>query len=373
MLLLSACQPARTGEADELSHTNNAQHALSVTHAIGFDLDYRKDFRILHIFNHYQQEKDTISYLLLSGNTSIPPEYSNYRVIHAPVERIITMSSTHLALIEALGKQQSVIGHSNANNIYSKTFLDRVADGSLQEVGRDGSLNVERALALNPGVVMAVGLPGNNNSTYSILEDAGIPVIYNAEWQETSLLGRSEWIKVMAALLNREDVAEHKFNEITRAYDSLRMLASSVTVKPFLIGNTPIKGTWHVPGGNSYIARLINDAGGDYYWKNTRETGSIVVSFEDVFQAGLNADLWINARVSKSKQEILDIDPRLKDFKAFKTGAIYNFTRRQLESGANDYWETGMTHPQYVLADMIRIIHPELLPGYELFFYEKLK
>jgi iron complex transport system substrate-binding protein len=64
---------------------------------------------------------------------------------------------------------------------------------------------------------------------------------------------------------------------------------------------------------------------------------------------------------------------RFKDFKAFKTGAIFNNNRRTNSSGGNDFWESGVVHPEIVLADLIRIFHPQILPEHNLYYYQKVK
>jgi iron complex transport system substrate-binding protein len=373
-LLINACSIKQSKEpAVAIAITTAHYKPLKVIHAIGFNLVYKNGYKILYIFNHYQQEKDTIPYLLLPENAAVPDSCKSYRIIRTPVTKIITMSSTHVGLLDALHSLDAVVGHANASHLYNTTFAEHIRAGHIKEVGRDANLNVETVMALSPDAVMAVGMPGQSHSTYSVLEEAGIPVIYNAEWQETSLLARAEWLKVMAALLDKEALAEQKFNAIETTYDSLKQLAAHVSHKPLVMANTPVKGTWYVPGGRSYVANLIGDAGGDYHWKNNRETGSFVAPFEDAFEVGLKADVWINVQMSGPKENVPDLDVRLKDFKAFKTGQIYNFTQRVSDTEANDYWESGIVSPHLILADLIRIFHPELLPDYSLYYYKKVK
>ncbi|MYK41684.1 MAG: ABC transporter substrate-binding protein, partial [Gemmatimonadetes bacterium] len=40
--------------------------------------------------------------------------------------------------------------------------------------------------------------------------------------------------------------------------------------------------------------------------------------------------------------------------------------------GGNDYWEAGLVEPHIVLADFIKILHPDHLPEHALKFYKKL-
>jgi len=52
---------------------------------------------------------------------------------------------------------------------------------------------------------------------------------------------------------------------------------------------------------------------------------------------------------------------------------VYNFNKRLLPSTANDFWESAVARPDLLLSDVIAILHPEILPGYQLVYAEKLK
>lgn len=134
----------------------------------------------------------------------------------------------------------------------------------------------------------------------------------------------------------------------------------------------PYKGTWYMPGGHSYIANTLNDANGAYPWANDTHTGGIQLDFETVFATGLKADIWINPGLATTLNDITGVDSRLTDFRPVQEGLVYNSNKRINPKGANDYWESGLVNPHIILADLINIIHPGLLPEHELFYYQKL-
>ena len=197
----------------------------------------------------------------------------------------------------------------------------------------------------------------------------------NSEWVETTPLARAEWVKLMAALLNKESIVNGKFREVEREYNRLANLAEKTGTKPSLITGMNSKDSWFVPNGNSYVCKFLQDAGGSYHWANTRAAGSLPLSFETVYPVALEADFWLNVSIGniQTKAEILARDSRYADFKAFKTGQIYTYNKRLNTQGANDYWESGAVNPQQVLADLIKILHPELLPKHELIYYQQVK
>jgi iron complex transport system substrate-binding protein len=135
----------------------------------------------------------------------------------------------------------------------------------------------------------------------------------------------------------------------------------------------PFKGTWYLPAGDSYMAHFIEDAGGGYKWADTKGDGSLGLNFEAVAPEALTADYWLNIGYVDTREGIAAKDPRYASFQSFKTGKLYNNNKKTNDLGSNDYWESGAVNPDVVLADMISILHPELLPGRTLVYYKQLK
>ncbi len=346
---------------------------LETSYALGFAFEYFDGFKLLHILYHYKPQKDTATYLLLPNNSEAPAAYDHLPVIRTPVQKVVLMSTTQVALFEKLGAENLIAGLPNPEYLWSEKVLALVKEGKIAEVGRANNLNLEQMFKINPDVVMAVGFPELQYQTYGILENSGVPVIYNAEWQERSILGRAEWIKVVAVLLDEEEKCEKFFDQTVKTYDSLKQLTNSVTKKPLVVNNLPRRGTWYVPGGDSYVVELIRDAGGQYPWPDNKNTGSISMGFEEIYRVGIKADTWLNAGLVQSREEIAAVDERLVDFNPYKTGEIYVNTKRWDPGKGNDYWESGTIMPHLVLADLIHILHPGLLPGHDLFFYQKIE
>jgi len=248
-----------------------------------------------------------------------------------------------------------------------------LAAGTVAEVGRGAEVNLERILEIDPDVVMDYGVGDAQNDTYPVLRQAGLNVALNSEYMETSPLGRAEWIKFTAALFNYEAAAETVFADMADAYTALAVRADTVAERPTVFTGAPFEGTWYVPGGNSYVAHLLADAGADYLWAEDDSTGSLQLSFEVVYDRVVDGDIWVNTSTWTSIAEALTADERFADFAALQNGQMYNNNVRVNENGGNDYWESGVTNPQLILADLIRIFHPELLPEHELYFYQQLQ
>src|SRR4051812_34561051 len=135
----------------------------------------------------------------------------------------------------------------------------------------------------------------------------------------------------------------------------------------------PYKGSWFTPAGDSYVSHFLQDAGAAYKWSGTPGVGSLSLNFEAVAPEALEADYWLNIGYVDTKKDIMSKDQRYGNFKPFKTGQLYNNNGKVNDLGSNDYWESGAVNPQVILADMIRILHPELLPDHQLVYYKQLQ
>ena len=142
--------------------------------------------------------------------------------------------------------------------------------------------------------------------------------------------------------------------------------------RPTVVANAPFGGVWHVPGGRSYTAQAIADAGGDYVFSDDRSAGGVPKDFESVYFRAGSANFWLHPGPSRSLASLIGLDERFNRFNAFEEGRVFNNTLRVNANGGNDVWERGTLHPEEVLADLIAILHPKLLPKHKFVYYERI-
>lgn len=294
-----------------------------------------------------------------------------YRLPENP-KRIICTSTTHLYSLELLGLEESLIGFANNSYISSSLFRERVEKGLIKDVGADGNLNLELIIGLQPDLVIAFDAIGNSDDLQRI-ENVGIPVLLNADYMETSALGRAEWIKFFGAIFKRENLADSIFDEIESNYYDLISLTQNVSDRPSVLSGNVYGDTWFMPGGQNNSGRFFYDAGGQYTWGQDSTSGWLELSFESVFDQAQDASYWIGMGSFSSLESIVAQDERYADFEAFKQGNVFNYNQRQVPGGGNDFFESGYSRPDLILADLIYILHPELLPGHELYYYRRLQ
>jgi iron complex transport system substrate-binding protein len=375
-LFIQGCSSSGNENHNQTAPADTATQFVKteIHHARGFEIKYFKDFKLVNIINPFGGQGDTLQYILQEKGATLPNGYPRAQRIEIPVKSLAAMSSMHIGLLGFLDAENVLTGLGNLQYVYSPKVIELIRAGKITEVGRDQGVNNEKLIEMRPDLVMTVGNPGGKMDHYRTLKEAGIPVLINSEWVERTPLARAEWVKLMAALLDKEALVNEKFAKIEAEYARLSALIEKAAKKPTVLSGLNTKDAWFMPGGDSYMARFFKDAGADYQWHDTPATNSLPLSFEAVYPFALKADYWLNVGFDSrdTRKSIIAQDARYADFNATKTGKLYSYNQRVSDRGSNDFFESGSVNPHTVLADMIRIFHPDLLPEHQLVYYKQL-
>ncbi|WP_372947980.1 ABC transporter substrate-binding protein [Mariniphaga sp.] len=352
---------------------NNKQRINSNHYAHGFQIDKKESITSLTVFNPWEKaENVSVQYFLVEKNKPVPDSLVGKRIIRTPVERVICLSTTHIGFLDALEETTSVVGISGSQYVSNQKVRKRMEEGEVPDVGYGQNLNYELMVSQKPELVLVYGIGSEVTSYVRKLEELEIPVVMVAEYLEETPLGKAEWIKFFGALFKKENEAQHYFEQVENEYHRLKKHAAETTEKPKVLVGSPYKDSWWIPGGNSYLANLIADAGGDYLGKTNPSNESYVISFEHALALAGEADVWINIGNLASKDEILSTDERFKNFKVFNNGKLFNNIKRLSQHGGNDFWESGTVNPHAVLHDLIAVFHPELAEK-DMVYYQEIK
>ena len=317
--------------------------------------------------------EQAFEYVLVQCGSPAPAGMDDALVIEVPVTTIVPMSTTQLPHLEDLGLLDQIVGVNQLAFIYNPAVREMVESGDVVELTNAAmEVNVEVALDLAPSLIMDFSSGAPEFDTYPVLLEAGLPVAINGDWAEDAPHARAEWIKFMALFYNKEAQAETVFAGIVSQYNEAAELARSAANRPTVFASSPFQGTWYMPGGGSYAAQLLADAGADYVFADDDAVGSLFLDFEAVFERAQSADMWINVDFA-SLEEMAAIDERFAEFDAFQNGQVYAFNRRVNEQGGNDYYESSAARPHVILLDLVKIFHPDLVPDHEFVFYRQLE
>lgn len=357
--------------------TNNTENNLpdlqsnTPKYATGFTIKKGDYYSVITVTNPWPEAERHFTYLLLGHNMPVPENVNYNTIVRIPVKKVVVTSTTHIPALESLGVLNSLIGFPDTHYISSKKARNLVEDGHITELGSNESINAEVLLNLKPDVVFGFSI-NNANKTYNTIKNSGIPVVYNGDWTEQTPLGKAEWIKFFAPFFNKEKVADSLFSVIEQNYINAKKIAAKTKVKPKVISGSMYKDVWYAPAGNSWMATFLEDANANYVWKNTKGTGSLTLSFESALEQGTDAAYWIAPGQFVSYTELLNESEHYQKFKSFINKKIYTFSLTKGETGGILYYELAPNRPDIVLKDIIKIVHPNVLPDYKPVFFKPL-
>lgn len=330
----------------------------AVKYAKNFDIEYHGNYKILRV----KYDNKWYTYVLYRDKK---PDVEGIP-IKIPVKRLVVMSSTHIAQLEAINATDSIVGimWGKRYKIYFEDVAKKLESGEIIDVGSPNAPDYEKILALKPDLVV-IYVTEYNEQVKRKLEELKIPYVIDSEWKETDPLGRAEWVKFFAALTDKEKEAEKYFSKVERNVLYVRKIVEGLE-KPKLIWFSIWKGTVYVPRGDSYVAKMAEYANVDYVFSDLNGTGSAKITLEDLLLRGSDADIAVYSSYRvKTVSDLLKIDSRLAEIKAVKTGRIYRISE--------DYWQLGLLHTDIVVKDLAAICHPEKFEGYKPRFFIKLE
>lgn len=346
---------------------------VAIEYAENFAVEYANHYKIVTI-NQTWPGSDPARYVLVQCGTPAPEDVDADAVIEVPAASLVTMATTYLPFLVDLGLLDHLIGHDEFDYVTSPEVRARIEAGQMTEVGEGAGVSVETMIDLEPSLILTSGSGLAEYDAHPALIAAGLPVVLTGDWLETSPLGRAEWVKFVALFYNAEEKADEVFGAIVENYQALTTLAASAEERPTVFVDAPWQGTWYMAGGKSYTAHLLADAGAEYLWADDESTGSMALDFETVLERAANADFWVNAGgYWFTKDDMLATDERFAEFAAVQNGNVWSNNLYLNDFGGNYYYEGGIAHPDWILADLIAIFHPELLPDHEFVFYRQLQ
>lgn len=339
----------------------------SVRYATGFTVTGQDGYTIAEVVNPWDSSKILQRYILINREQPMPASLPQGTVIRIPVKNIAVYGAVHIAMVDLLGELDKVIGVCEPEYINSPVIREGIRNGSITDLGQAVSPNVEKIIDSNTEMIIASPF---QNSGYGGVEKLGIPIVEGADYMENSPLGRAEWIRFYGLLFDQVKLADSLFRETEQRYNELKALTGAIVNKPTVLPEKRYGATWFVPAGESYMAQLYADAGADYIFKDTPGGGSLPLSFESVLDQAIHVDLWLIKYHNATDLTYRDLRREYtpyEHFDAFKNRTIFGSNSAKVS-----YYEETPIHPDYLLEDLVKIFHPELLPDYDLRYFHPL-
>lgn len=364
LIILSACNPNKKTSVE----TSTANDTTEVKYAKSFSVSNHGNYRLVDITDPSGESDIIYKYALVNRGTTSKEIPSDYEIIETPVRSVICMTTLQMSNFIKLKATDRIVGMTSARFLFNEQLKKQLKENTTKRIGIEGEFDTEIIMALNPEIILVSPF---KRGGYEAIRNLDIPLISFLAYKECSPLGQAEWIKFTAMLLGLEEQANEQFEEIEKRYLELKALSESVSDQPTVMSGELHSGNWYVVGGNSYLAQLFRDAGANYFMKNDDESGGFYVDFETVYSQGANTDYWriVNSYNGAFSYDALkQSDARYADFKAFKDKKVIYCNLREAP-----FYENTPVEPEVVLADLIKIFHPTLLPEHTPVYYDLLK
>ncbi len=366
-LVFFSCKNEKTPPAPSIDG-----NSLEISYAKGFSITDYGDYKVIEVNNPWPDAGKVFRYALVKDQANFESEERFDAVVQVPVQNLIVTSTTHIPSLDMLGETDKLIAFPNLSYISSEHTRKRIAEGKLTEIGNNESINTENVIDLQPDVMIGFAVTGNNK-TYETLQRAGIPIVFNGDWTENHPLGKAEWIKFFGAFFDKNEAAAQLFSEIEAEYITVKELAQTADNTPTVLSGALWKDIWYLPEGKSWGAQFIADANGAYLWADSEGTGSIALNVETVIDRAQHADFWIGPGQFTTYSQLADAHKAYTQLDAYKNKTVYSFSSLKGETGGIIYYELAPNRPDLVLKDLVKILHPELLPEHEFYFFRALE
>lgn len=371
LFLCQACRPSTEHKAGKENHAGERQ---PLRYAKLFSMKKTDGCTRIEVFSETQGKRiPAMRYLLVPRGAAIPVHDADERVVQVPLGKVTCESGYQVALLELIGASDAIAGVSGKVRVGQDWVHRKIDDRSLVVTGIMRSMNLERLVSVNPDIVFINTSAAGSDIPAKIGSYGLVPGLFSASVEEHPL-GTLEWIRFMGAFFGKDSLAEAIFSGKERSYLQVQEKAKGIHERPTVIAGYTRKGTWSTMGSSSWFVAMLDHAGADYLFRDQPLDRGHMLSGEVAMEKGEKADFWLNthSRVS-TMPELLSEDLRYQAFKSVRQGRVYNNNNSCFTNGRSSFWDVGMTEPHLILADLITIFHPELMPGHKLHYYRRLE
>ena len=324
MILLGASCTVVQGA--ELISGLTYSHSMELEYARQFTVDYYEgDYALITI------PEDMQRFLVVPEGKTAPENLSEeITVLQQPLENIYLVATSAMDLFRAIDGISSIrLSGTDMDGWYIEEAKEAMKAGDMIYAGKYNAPDYERILANNCELAVESTMIYHTPEVKEKLESFGIPVLAERSSYESHPLGRTEWMKLYAVLLDKEEEAQNFFDEQQKSLaEVLKDENTGKTVAFFFISSN---GYVNVRKSGDYVPKMIELAGGKYIFPELGDEENALstmnMQMEDFYAGAKDADYLIyNSSIDAelhSLDEMLDKSPLLADFKAVKEGNVW--------------------------------------------------
>ncbi|WP_108821929.1 ABC transporter substrate-binding protein [Dysgonomonas sp. Marseille-P4361] len=364
ILILTGCsnsQPVRQSSAPLHSE-------YTIHYAKGFTVEKFDSYTKVSVRNPWDTTRMLQTYILVDKQAELPKDLPKGTIVRTPLKSVATYSTIHCSTLNELHQINIIKGVCEPQYIKIDFIQQGVKNGNIENLGMASKPDTEKIIMLSPDAIMATPIQG---WTYGSIEKTGIPIIETIDYTEPHPLGRAEWIRFYSLFTDTEQLADSLFQITEKNYNTIKEIVSKAKNRPTVLLDLRYQGKWNAPGGQSFMAKMLADAGASYPWADDRSAINMPLNFETVLDKAGDSDIWLvkyNWPVDMTYTTLKNEYTPYSNFKAFKTKNVY-----ACNTGYSSYYEDLPIHPDYILKDIAYVFHPELFQDYTPKYYKKVK
>lgn len=308
------------------------------------------------VSNPWHKDRLLHRYLLVPRGVKDAGRLPEGTLVRIPLQRVIPFSVVHAGLIMDLGCTDAIVAMADQQYVRNPLLRRLCRSGQVADVGSSMSPVIEQVMDATPDAVFVS--PFENAGGYGRLEETGVPIIECAEYMEPTALGRAEWVRFFGLLMGREHTADSLFAVVDSSYSALKAKAASAKSRPSVLMDKKTGSVWYVPGGRSTLGAMLADAGASYPFAGNGDAGSLALPFETVLAKAGDADIWMFRYGGRQPVTYAGL---LSEFHGY--GEISAYRGRRCYGCNVDvvpFYEETPFRPDFLLADFIQVVHPEL-------------
>lgn len=324
-----------TASADGFATTDDVSDAPEITGVTiesKLVLNYAECFNVYYCADGYKilDVKDGAQYLLVPEGKEAPDDLdSDVIVIHQPLERIYMAATSPMALFDAIDSLDTIrLSGETANNWYVQDAVDAMNAGMMIFAGKYSEPDYELLVSENCDLAVESTMILHAPKVQEMIEMLDIPVFIDRSSYETQPLGRTEWIKLYGAMLNKEKEASEFFANQAGVVENLKDFQNTEKTVAFFYINT--SGAAVVRNPEDYISNMIELGGARNAFRDLQDDSgktSVPITMEQFYDTAENADYLIyNASIDstvKTLDDLLAKDSMFADYKAVKEGNVW--------------------------------------------------
>ena len=325
-LLLSVLGGCGTVETKEgVGNGWEPERSMALQFATQFSVDYYQDgYKLVSL-------ADESRFLVIPEGAEIPKGISKDIVpLYQPLENIYLAATASMCLFDALDCMDVIrLSGTKEDGWHIENARLAMQEGRILYAGKYSEPDYEMMLDHRCPLAIESLMIGHASEVKDKLEELGITVFIDQSSMEPHPLGRTEWIKLYGALLNKEETAEALFEEqVKYLNEAAGTEGSGKTVAFFHISSS---GYVVARKSGDYVTKMLELAGGNYVFDNLGDpetrTSTVTIEMEKFFATAKDADYIIyNSTIGgeiKTIDELLAKNELLAEFKAVQNGNVW--------------------------------------------------